>query len=155
MSETYRILFVCMGNICRSPAAEAVMQAKLDQSNLSTSVVLDSAGTIDYHSGNPADARMCRAAAKRGYEVTSRARQVVAEDFKRFDLILAMDQANFYDLSEYDGPATVALFGKHCLGKAIDIPDPYYGGSGGFERVLDLLETGCEHLLQTLKASRR
>ena len=111
---------------------------------------LDSAGTGDWHAGNPADERMQQAASRRGYRLTSRARQVTADDFYRFDLILAMDADNLAALQQLrpeDATAEVGRFSEVTLGENWDVPDPYYGGARGFETVLDQLERGCRALL--------
>ncbi len=148
----YQVLFVCMGNICRSPAGEAVFLQHLDQSTLADRVVVDSAGTIGYHQNSPADARMRHHAGLRGYQLHSRARRVTDADFHRFDLIVAMDRDNLADLEQRrpaDASCELRLFGDFVdrLGPIEDVPDPYYGGDEGFERVLDLLEDGVGGLL--------
>lgn len=159
MKEMFRILFVCMGNICRSPAAEGVMQAKVEAAEMSSQIELDSAGVIGFHAGSPADSRMQSAARKRGYSLKSRARQVELRDLRYFDLILAMDRDNLSELIRLRSElgdrvdcAEIALFGRHCLGRNMDVPDPYYGGEAGFEQVLDLLEEGCSKLVEDLAA---
>lgn len=147
------VLFVCLGNICRSPTGEAVFRSfAADHDHLE----IDSAGTSGYHAGEPADPRMREAGARRGYDLTSRSRQVTAQDFHAFDLILAMDRSNLADLRDRrpsDGTAELRLMSDFLpAGSPLDVPDPYYGGPGGFEDVLDLIESGCpallEHLLQ-------
>ena len=149
---SYRILFVCMGNICRSPAGEAVFLSRLQTTDFADQVLVDSAGTIGYHADSPADARMQVHAARRGYQLLSRARQVAAADFDQFDLIIAMDRDNLTDLeSRYprDARSQLRLFCDFVAEHApvTDVPDPYYGGDAGFERVLDLLEDGVNGLL--------
>lgn len=154
-----RLLFVCMGNICRSPAAENVMRHQIDQQGLSHAFALDSAGTIGLHAGNRPDARMIEAATRRGIAMTGRARQIVPGDLHEFDWVLVMDRENLadvQDMSRHHGPgqARVVLFGEFCethRGVA-EVPDPYYGGPEGFERVLDLLEDGCAGLLRRWRA---
>jgi protein-tyrosine phosphatase len=145
-----------MGNICRSPSAEAVFKAMVDEQDLSDAFHCDSAGTIGFHSGQPADRRMRAAAEKRGYNVDSISRQVRPEDFETFDHIIGMDMDNMEGLES---------IGKHTPGKAKlslmcdyakehdlrEVPDPYYGGKQGFELVLDLLEDACAGLLEELK----
>ncbi len=138
MSEL-QILVVCLGNICRSPTAEAVLRAKLDAAGLADRVIVDSAGTGSWHIGSPPDSRSQRHAAKRGYDLSAlRGRQVTEADFHRFDFILAMDGDNLADLQRLapDGKlrAEVRLFADD------DVPDPYSGGAAGFEQVLDLVE---------------
>lgn len=152
-----RILFVCLGNICRSPAAEAMMQMLVERNGLADRVVLDSAGTYGGHSGERSDARMRRAAAARGIDITHRARQVREEDFERFDMIIAMDDNNYEALFRLapDREAQQRIyrfreFLRHNLSWSY-IPDPYYEGHEGFELVLDLLEDGCSTLLEKLR----
>ncbi len=153
MSKTsYRILFVCMGNICRSPAGEAVFLSRLKATDFADRVVVDSAGTIGYHANSPADARMQEHAARRGYQLLSRARQVAAADFDEFDLIIAMDRDNLTDLTSRCPPGAKGQLRLFCdfvaeNAAVTDVPDPYYGGEAGFERVLDLLEDGVNGLL--------
>jgi len=152
------LLFVCMGNICRSPSAENVMRKLLEEAGLDREITCDSAGTIGYHTGNPPDPRMSAAGRRRGLRMTGSARQVTATDLDTFDLILAMDEANYADLQ---GLATesnrhkVQRFCSYCASnRQTEVPDPYYGGPKGFEQVLDLLEDGCSQLLKRLQASR-
>jgi protein-tyrosine phosphatase len=149
-----RICFVCLGNICRSPTAEAVMRALANQAG--TSVELDSAGTGGWHVGELADPRAVAAAARRGYAIEHRARQFVADDFARFDLVLAMDQQNLTDLQALARRATpvprIALFRSYdpTVPNGADVPDPYTGGAAGFDHVLDICERTCRALLETL-----
>ena len=150
-----RILFVCMGNICRSPAAECVFHAKIKELGHKKKVLLDSAGTTAYHTGEAPDRRMQEELRKRGIPVFGSARPVVAEDFQKFDLILAMDRSNLHDLRKRapveDHRADIRLFGEFCQKTPNeDIPDPYYGGRDGFVLVADRLEDGCEGLWQYL-----
>ena len=154
-SETFRVLFVCMGNICRSPAAEAVFLKRLEATDIAGQVAVDSAGTIDYHANKPSDARMQKHANRRGYQLVSRARKVTAADFDEFDLIVAMDRDNLADLMSRchsDAGCELRPFCDFCAKYAsvTDVPDPYYGGDDGFEHVLDLLEDGVEGLLDYL-----
>lgn len=146
------ILFVCMGNICRSPSAEGVMRAKLFTAGLADRIRVDSAGTHGYHVGEPPDPRSCRAAAVRGYALEAlRARQVEVVDFERFDLVLAADRQNLRELKRL---CPLSLHHKLELmlaplnGGEDEVPDPYYGGSKGFEKVLDLLESACDGWIQ-------
>ncbi|MDQ8201725.1 low molecular weight protein-tyrosine-phosphatase [Pelagicoccus sp. SDUM812003] len=152
------ILFVCMGNICRSPAGENVMRKLLQDAGLQDQVECDSAGTIGYHTGNSPDARMSAAGRKRGLPMTGRARQVVAEDLDRFDLVLAMDNDNYADLMQLatdENRAKVKRFCDFCIEYSdTQVPDPYYGGAQGFEHVLDLLEDGCQQILEAVQDSR-
>ena len=150
---TKRVLFVCMGNICRSPAGEAVMQRFAEE--FGTDVEVDSAGTHDYHVGEPADQRMREAAEGRGYELTGKGRQVKPSDLDpdRFDLVLAMDTQNHALLLEMAGGSKthIRLFGDYLDDNwPNDVPDPYYGDQDGFDQVLDMLEEGCPIILQTL-----
>lgn len=152
----FRLLFVCMGNICRSPAAEGVMQKMLHDAGLSAQVQVDSAGTGGWHAGEKADHRMRSAAARRGYDLTSIARQVRAEDLRNFDLVLAMDHTNLQDLRPFDDGSShlqrVRLFCEFCENhEETEVPDPYYGGASGFDHVLDLLEDGCRNLLSHVR----
>ena len=152
----FRILFVCMGNICRSPAGECVMRRLVESEGLSESIECDSAGTIDFHSGKSPDARMQRAGAARGIEIQGAARQVKRADLEEFDIVLAMDRENLRDIQRLGkkgaSPTRLKLFCDYCTEhKTTDVPDPYYGGDEGFETVLDLLEDGCANLLTELK----
>lgn len=152
--EIYHILFVCMSNICRSPAAENVMRHVVDTAGKAPQFQLDSAGTISLHQGNPPDPRMSRVLKNRGFAAVGTARQATMGDFEDFDLILAMDDENLRNLRDLEERiaeprATLRLFCDYCRDNAVsDVPDPYYGGSDGFERVLDLLEDGCASLLE-------
>lgn len=155
--NTTRILFVCLGNICRSPAAEAMLHMLVDRNGLSNRVVIDSAGTYGGHSGERSDSRMRSAAAQRGIEMTHRARQVREEDFERFDMLIAMDDNNYESLfrlaPDRDAQQKIYRF-REFLRHNPDwsyIPDPYYEGHEGFELVLDLLEDGCSTLLDQLR----
>ncbi|MDQ8187036.1 low molecular weight protein-tyrosine-phosphatase [Pelagicoccus sp. SDUM812002] len=149
------ILFVCMGNICRSPSGENVMRKLLEDAGLNNCVVCDSAGTIGYHTGNPPDPRMSSAGRKRGLPMTGSARQVTADDLERFDLILAMDNENFADLERLSNPDNrhkIKRFCDFCIQHSdTEVPDPYYGGAQGFEHVLDLLEDGCRQILKQIR----
>lgn len=152
------VLFVCMGNICRSPAGENVMRKLLEDAGLEEEVFCDSAGTIGYHQGNPPDHRMCQSGRKRGLPMTGCARRVEAEDLERFDLILAMDEANYEELlsAATDGNrAKIRRFCDFCVRHSdTEVPDPYYGGAQGFEHVLDLLEDGCAQILELIRKRR-
>lgn len=151
-----RLLFVCMGNICRSPAAEGVMKHQLAEAGLLGKVEVDSAGTINLHAGNPPDSRMTAAAAKRGIKLVHRARQVTAQDLADFDLILVMDKENLRDVRQLDRTdqydSKIKLFCDYTSHHSqIEVPDPYYGGPAGFELVLDLLEDGCANLVKQVQ----
>lgn len=157
--EPFRCLFVCMGNICRSPAGEGVLRSLIEEKGLE-SVEVDSAGTIGFHSGSPADARMREAAAARGYQLTSRARQVQSGDLDRFDLVLVMDDDNYDDVirlaSTEEQRARVRRFCDFCRDHdETAVPDPYYGGADGFEKVLDLLEDGCRGVIEMIQECRK
>lgn len=152
-----KVLFVCLGNICRSPAAEGVMLALIKQRGLEDCVEVDSAGTYGGHAGDMPDHRMRVHARRRGYELTHRSRRVTGDDFERFDIIVAMDNSNYSTLRGM--AATVEEERKIVpMGKYIRqyphydyVPDPYYEGSEGFELVLDLLEDACEALLDDIQ----
>ncbi|OIR09495.1 Low molecular weight protein-tyrosine-phosphatase YfkJ [mine drainage metagenome] len=151
-SGKVRILFCCMGNICRSPTAEAVFRHHVGQAGLTEHFLIDSAGTHDYHIGDPPDARTQRAAKQRGYDMSNlRGRQVEAVDFARFDYVLAMDEANLDILRRLrpgDARSHLGLFLEFAQHHAErEVPDPYYGGSDGFERVLDMVEDAANGLL--------
>ena len=152
------VLFVCMGNICRSPTAHGVMQHLVLQAGLQHHVRVDSAGTHDYHAGEPPDARSQAHARKRGYDLSAqRARPVGLDDFALFDRILAMDPANLGWLQSHcpqEYQHKLGLLTDHCQRHphATEVPDPYYGGAAGFEQVLDLVEDACASLLRELQA---
>ena len=150
-----RVLFVCLGNICRSPTAEGVLRQKLRAAGLAERIEVASAGTGNWHVGKPPDARSQRAARHRGYDLSAqRAQQVTATDFSRYDLILAMDQSNLRDLKALQpvgASAVLDLFLRRYEGVKDEVPDPYYDGDHGFEEVLDLVEQACDLLLVELK----
>jgi len=154
-----RVLFVCMGNICRSPTAEGVFRKLLAERAPELDVLVDSAGTHDYHAGGPPDPRAVRAAERRGVDLTGlRARQFTGHDFEHFELVLAMDQLNRHTLLEHAPPQyhdRIRLYLDFApqLGR-LDVPDPYYGGSTGFEYVLDLVEEAGAGLLEHLRTTR-
>lgn len=148
------ILFVCLGNICRSPTAEGVFRLRLQQAGVEHCLV-DSAGTAGWHEGKAPDSRTCRAARTRGYELgTLRARQFRVEDFQRFDLILAMDRSNLaylLSLRPRECRAQLDLLLARYGLEIDEVPDPYYGGEQGFEQVLDLIERACDGLLAEVR----
>jgi protein-tyrosine phosphatase len=151
-----KILFVCLGNICRSPAAQGVMQAIVDEHGTADRFYIDSAGTGNYHIGDLPDHRMRVHARRRGYELTHRCRQVRTTDFYDFDIIIAMDDANLRDLRRMaptpEAEDKVVPMAKYItLATRYDyIPDPYYEGAEGFELVLDLLQDACNTLYNSL-----
>ena len=150
-----RILFVCLGNICRSPTVEGVARELARREAPHLDLHFDSAGTADYHVGDPPDARSVRAARARGYDISGlRARQLVRADFERFDLLLAMDEQNLSHMLRL-APSGYAGRARLFLGHAADagvgsVPDPYYGDAAGFERVINLAELGVRRLLRDL-----
>lgn len=149
----YKLLFVCLGNICRSPGAENIMNYLIAKANLSDRIVCDSAGTSSYHIGSPPDRRMTKAAIQRGIELKGEARQFNRNDFEKFDLILAMDQDNYDNLIYLDPTSQyrhkIKLMCEFCRHHSLkEVPDPYYGGSEGFNQVIDLLVDACEGLLE-------
>lgn len=156
-----RVLFVCMGNICRSPTGEGVFAQYVQDQGHGEQLEIDSAGTLAFHSGEPADRRMRDAASRRGYRLDSIARPVTASDLRHFDLVVAMDHDNHRDLVALStGDATnIKMLGEFMPGIVIsedppDVPDPYYGGADGFETVIDMCERACpamlEHCLELL-----
>ncbi len=155
-----RLLFVCLGNICRSPTAEGVMQALVEREGLSGQIELDSAGTGAWHVGSAPDRRATAAARARGIALAGCARQVQTEDFSEFDLLLAMDSENLEDLQrlapgarEREKVRLLREFDPASAGSGdLDVPDPYYGADGGFEEVLDLVQAACEGLLEAIRA---
>ncbi|MCM1502902.1 MAG: low molecular weight phosphotyrosine protein phosphatase [Bacteroidales bacterium] len=153
----YRVLFVCLGNICRSPAAQGVFEAILARNGASDRFAVDSAGTYSGHQGELPDRRMRRAAMERGYVLTHRSRPVSSMDFLDFDLVIAMDDSNYEDLMHLAPSVEATHKIKRMAGYLTDhsysyIPDPYYMGQDGFELVLDLLEDACGNLYRELTA---
>jgi protein-tyrosine phosphatase len=150
-----RVLFVCLGNICRSPTAEATMRKLVAEAGLDGEVAVDSAGTGSWHVGAPPDARAAQAAARRGIELDGAARKVARCDFDANDIIVAMDRSNRDDLlalaPSEAGRAKVRLL---LTEPERDVPDPYYGGADGFDRVLDVVDEGCRALLEELQTAR-
>jgi protein-tyrosine phosphatase len=155
-----RLLFVCLGNICRSPTGEGVMRQLLRDEELEDAVELDSAGTGSWHVGHAPDERATAAARGRGIELAGAARQVSAADFEAFDLILAMDSSNHADLRalapDDDARERVRLLREYdpeaVANGDLDVPDPYYGADDGFEEVLDIVTRACEGLLDEVRA---
>jgi protein-tyrosine phosphatase len=151
-----KLLFVCLGNICRSPAAENMMNYLIEREGLVGRITCDSAGTAGYHIGAPPDPRMQAAAKARGLLMVGTARQLVPMDLREFDLILAMDRSNYRDILSLDPQGKyhhkVKMMCSYCTKYNVqEVPDPYYGGPEGFNFVLDLLEDACTNLLQSLK----
>lgn len=164
-TKPFSVLFVCLGNICRSPAAEGVFRDIVKKKGLDSKFNIDSAGTINYHEGNLADPRMRAASKRRDIEITSISRPIRPSDFRDFDLIIAMDKRNREDILEAfnrwksrdklpaDAYKKVRLMCSYCKKHdETEVPDPYYGGAQGFEKVLDLLEDACESLLDNILA---
>ena len=156
--QPIRILFVCLGNICRSPTAEGVMRGLVERAGLGNSIELDSAGTGAWHAGSPPDERATAAARSRGVDLAGSARQVSASDFEEFDLLLAMDGSNMHELrrrAREDQRAKVRLLREFDPASShsadLDVPDPYYGGDGGFDEVFDLVLAACEGLLEEVR----
>jgi protein-tyrosine phosphatase len=155
-----KVLFVCMGNICRSPTAEAVFRQRVEQAGLLEHIHIDSAGTHDYHIGDAPDARTQQAARLRGYDMSKlRGRQVAVADFARFDYVLAMDNANLSILQRLrprDAQSHLGLFLEFAVKHdEREVPDPYYGGADGFERVLDMVEDAADGLLRHIRQQHK
>lgn len=152
MSARTSVLFVCMGNICRSPTAEGVFRHQVERAGLARRIAVDSAGTHGYHVGEPPDLRSQKAARARGYDLSAqRARRFEAEDYARFDYVLAMDRANLAAMeglrpSGFSGHLGLFLDFAPALGRR-EVPDPYYGGARGFEEVIDMIEQASAGLL--------
>lgn len=158
MTAPYRVLFVCLGNICRSPAAEGVMRALVEAEGLADRITVRSAGTAGWHTGKLPDQRMRNAAQNRGYDLSSRARQVDEDALQENDLVLVMDKQNLRDVSSVDHTGQfsekIRLFCDFCSEhEEAEVPDPYYGGEQGFELVLDLLEDGCRGVLAHIRSA--
>jgi protein-tyrosine phosphatase len=153
-----KVLFVCLGNICRSPSAEAILKKLVKNAGLENKIVVDSAGLLDYHEGELPDPRMRQHASRRGYVLNSRSRPLETKDFFDFDWIIGMDN-QIMDVLRRDAPNVESLGKIHKITdflheKRYDhIPDPYYGGSSGFEFVLDILEDACQDFFETICTS--
>jgi protein-tyrosine phosphatase len=156
--RTMKILFICMGNICRSPAAEGIFKSLVEAEKLTETIYIESAGTTGYHSGECADSRMVRHALKRGYDLNSHKARMFnpQKDFENFNYIITMDNDNYSGILELDKTGRyahkvkkVTQFSK--IYNEEEVPDPYFGGSKGFEYVLDLLEDSCSELLERIK----
>ena len=154
-NHRHRILFVCLGNICRSPAAEIIFRKQVMDAGRSQEFEIDSAGTIGHHQGAPPDPRMAEVLRQKGYTIEGSARQILAADLKKFDLIVAMDETNLADVRRLDATAEflpkIQSFMSFCRHhEDLRVPDPYYGGQRGFDHVIRLLEDGCESILTAL-----
>jgi len=150
-----RILFVCLGNICRSPAAESIFNSLVKAQNLNKQFVVESAGTGGWHIGQKPDARMRRQGEKRGLAFSTVGQQLGKKDFSRFDFIVVMDDANYQDAiklasNDQEQAKVIKLAPFHSSGKVEMVPDPYYGGVEGFDEVLDILEDACANFLRHL-----
>ena len=161
MDKKTSLLFVCLGNICRSPAADGIMREFVERRGVAGRFEIDSAGTYGGHRGELPDPRMRSAASRRGYALTHRSRQVCEEDFERFDMIVAMDDMNYESLNRLAPSRELSRkifrmveFCRRHPGRTY-VPDPYYEGREGFELVLDMLEDGCEGILEYLKSQAR
>ncbi len=154
MPEKTKILFVCLGNICRSPTAHGIFEKLVEQNNLNDKFEIDSAGTAAYHIGKSPDPRSTMHAAKRGYDLTRQtARRVTFDDFYEFDHILAMDKNNYDDLIRLcpnEMKYKIRLMLEHGTMGIKEVPDPYHEGEAGFEKVLDLLEDACTNFLKKI-----
>jgi protein-tyrosine phosphatase len=153
----HRILFICMGNICRSPIAECVFRHKIKQRGVEHLFEADSAGTGGWHAGEPPDQRACSIMTAKGVPVVGRARQITRADFSRFDLLLCMDEDNCERILTMGAPPEKVRLLLECDSQAgcREVPDPYYGGADGFEHVFRLIDSACEALLEELLRENR
>ncbi len=156
----FSIIFVCLGNICRSPAGENILRHQLKEAGIENHFHIDSSGTHDYHPGKSPDHRMCRTLQNRAIPTTGKARQFRSEDFEKFDLILAMDTENHSNLAALDPEGAyqtkLKLFTSYCTEpqhQVPSVPDPYYGENDGFELVADMLEDGCSEILRQVAST--
>lgn len=155
--QPFRVLFVCLGNICRSPAAEIIFRQQVADAGRADDFLIDSAGTIGFHEGAPPDPRMSDALKRQGFTVNGRARQILPEDLAKFDLIVTMDESNLADVRSLDASGDfhekIRPFVSFCTRHDdLRVPDPYYGGQRGFDHVIELLKDGGEGILAELKA---
>ncbi len=151
-----KILFVCLGNICRSPAAEGVLRKMAEDRSMDHLLEIDSAGTYGGHAGEASDPRMRSTAYTRGYKLTHRSRQITTSDFSYFDRIIVMDHSNYRNVTRIapkNSSAKIEMFCNYCSNhpQYQEVPDPYYGGDKGFELVIDLMEDGCDGILNSVK----
>ncbi|GGG56239.1 phosphotyrosine protein phosphatase [Pseudohongiella nitratireducens] len=155
---TTKVLMVCLGNICRSPTAHGIMETLIEKEGLSADIIVDSAGTGDWHIGKAPDPRTQQAAKRRGYDLSHlRARQVTVADLDDYDWVIAMDRQNRQNLLNMASDANrdrITLLLEHAGQIDAEVPDPYYGGEQGFEQVLDMVETACAALLERIKLQR-
>ena len=155
MQRPYRVLFVCLGNICRSPAAEIIFRKQVTDGGRAKDFEIDSAGTIGHHTGSPPDSRMAESLSKQGFVVKGRARQIQSSDLEVFDLVVTMDETNLTDVQRLDvtgktHPKIQALVSFCHRHDDLRVPDPYYGGQRGFDHVIELLKDGCAGILASL-----
>jgi len=151
----YRILFVCLGNICRSPAAEIIFRHQAEEAGMAADFHVDSAGTIGFHAGSPPDPRMSECLVRHGFAVSGRSRQIEASDLETFDLIVTMDESNLSDVRQLDPTgafhAKIRALTSYCREHDDPrVPDPYYGGRRGFDHVIELLQDGCQGILKEI-----
>ncbi len=152
----HRVLFVCLGNICRSPAAEIIFRKMVDDAGKSVEFEIDSAGTMGHHAGAAPDPRMCEALSKKNYSISGHARQIEAQDLEKFDLIVTMDESNLNEVRNLDQKgrfhSKIRPLVSFCRNHSdLRVPDPYYGGQRGFDHVIHLLEDGCMGILEELR----
>lgn len=155
MSESVRVLFVCLGNICRSPSAEGVFRQLVTEQGMADRVFIDSCGTADWHTGKSPDTRSVEAAGRRGIDLSDlKARQITSNDLDTFDYVLVMDRSNLADVRDIwrqNGGTEPGLFLEFGRSSEVEVPDPYYGGDQGFEQVLDLIQEASEGLLEEIR----
>ncbi|MES2439259.1 MAG: low molecular weight protein-tyrosine-phosphatase [Verrucomicrobiota bacterium] len=154
----HRVLFVCLGNICRSPAAEIIFRQQAADAGRAEEFEIDSAGTIGHHAGSPPDSRMSETLQRKGYAIAGRARRLAEDDLKTFDLIVTMDETNLSDVQRLDKTGRlhpkIRAFVSYCrTHDDLRVPDPYYGGQRGFDHVIALLEDGCAGILESLQTN--